>query len=459
MPKVGHFEHDAESVWWDEVLSLCQQISPEYRNCVRAVGVSGIGPCVVPCADDDVPLRPAILYGIDTRAVVEVDELQAILGEEEILRRGGSALSSQALGPKLAWLLRHEPEVYSATKRWHMASSFVVSRLTGEWALDHHSASQCDPLYDMAEQGWNRDWAEIVAPGLPLPELAWTTDVVGTIHAQGASQTGLPLGTPVVAGTIDAWAEAVSVGVRQPGELMIQYGSTLFLILGATAPRGHPRIWTTCGVDQGSWTLAAGLATGGALTDWVRELVGEEDHSSLTRDAASINPGSDGLVMLPYFAGERTPILDPDARGTIVGLSLRHTRAMLYRAALEGCAFAIRHNLEEMTEPDGRAVAVGGGASSELWLQIVSDVTGLEQDVPEVTIGASYGDALLAGEGVGLVASGSSWSIPRRTVAPDEERAGAYDELYGIYRSLYPATRDAQHALATIQEATQRRIP
>jgi xylulokinase len=452
MPLPGWVEHDAEQVWWGDVVSLCAELLPSASGQIAGLGVSGIGPCVVPCDGDDRPLRAAILYGVDTRADAEVADLSERLGADEILRRGGSALSSQALGPKLAWLARHEPEVWAATRRWHMASSFVVARLTGTWTLDRHSASQCDPLYELADEDWNHEWAELVAPGLPLPPLAWPGEVVGEVHRAGAAATGIPAGTPVIAGTIDAWAESVSAGVRRPGDLMLMYGSTMFFVLVAEEPTRDPSIWTTAGVDPGSLTLAAGMATSGSLAVWMRELVGGPPFDDLAAEAAALAPGAEGLLMLPYFAGERTPVLDPNARGTITGLTLRHGRGHLYRAVLEGIAFGARHNLETLGRGRTvRSVAVGGGTRSGLWTQIVSDVTGLPQELPAETIGASYGDALLAAEGAGLVAAGSSWARPRAVVEPDLDRAGAYDLLYGLYRALYPATSEIQHALAAIQ--------
>jgi xylulokinase len=451
-PRPGWVEHDADAVWWSDVVALCRELLPAARDGIAAVGVSGIGPCVVPCDADDRPLRPAILYGVDTRAEREVEELTGRLGADEILERGGSALSSQALGPKLAWLRANEPEVWAATRRWHMASSFAVARLTGEWVLDHHSASQCDPLYLLAESTWNREWADVVAPGLELPPLAWPGEVVGAVRPDAAAETGLPAGTPVIAGTIDAWAEAVSVGVRAPGELMLMYGSTFFFVLVAEAPARSASVWTTRGVDPGSLTLAAGMATSGSLTAWIRELVGAPPFEQLVAEAAGVAPGADGLLVLPYFAGERTPILDPRARGTIAGLTLRHGRGHLYRAALEGTAFGVRHNLEALAPgADVRAVAVGGGTKGALWTQIVTDVAGIAQAVPAETIGASYGDALLAAEGVGLVARGSSWASAAEVVTPRPETRQVYDDLYALYRELYPATRTIQHALADLQ--------
>jgi xylulokinase len=449
MPRPGWFEHDAEQVWWADVVALCQELLPASDGTVVAVGVSGIGPCVLPCDADDRPLRPAILYGVDTRAEAEERELTELLGADEIFRRGGSALSSQALGPKLAWLRRHEPDVWARTVRWHMASSFAVARLTGTWALDHHSASQCDPLYDLAASDWNRSWAELVAPGLPLPPLAWPGEVVGEVDAAGSAATGIPEGTPVVAGTIDAWAEAAGVGAREPGDLMVMYGSTMFFVLGARQPAAEPSVWTTAGTEPRSLTRAAGMATSGSLTGWLREIAGEPPFETLVEEAAATPPGADGLLMLPYFAGERTPLLDPRARGTWTGMTLQHTRGHLYRAVLEGIAFGARHNLETLAEESPRrAVAVGGGTRGGLWAQIVSDVSGLEQELPEQGLGAAYGDALFAAEGVGLVAPRSSWARTADVVAPRPELGELYHARYGLYRELHAVTAPIQHALA-----------
>lgn len=454
MPRPGWFEHDAEATWWEDVRALCSELLAGRAERVAAVCVSGIGPCVVPCDEAGRPLRPAILYGVDTRADAEVAELTERLGAEAIRARGGSALSSQALGPKLLWLRRHEPETWERTRRWHMASSFAVERLTGEWVLDHHSASQCDPLYDLAANGWSTDWAEEVVGALPLPRLAWPAEVVGTVHAEGAAATGIPAGTPVAAGTIDAWAEAVSAGVRAPGQLMVMYGSTMFFVAGSEHPARSAGIWTTTGVDPGTLTQAAGTATSGSITGWLRDLVGG-DYTELTAEAAAVEPGSDGLVALPYFAGERTPVPDAQARGVIAGLTLRHGRGHLYRAVLEATAYAARHNLEALElESVERVAAVGGGAGSELWVQIVSDVSGVEQEIPAETIGAAYGDARLAAEAGGLAETGGSWSRTASVVAPDPERRERYDTLYRLYRELRRATTPIQHALAAEQAGT-----
>ncbi|MGX1807287.1 FGGY-family carbohydrate kinase [Nocardia sp. NPDC055321] len=450
MPRPGWVEHDADAVWWADFRSIARELTEDGPP-VDALAVSGIGPCLLPADEHGLPLRPAILYGVDTRAGIEIAELTDELGADTVLERSGSPLTSQAVGPKLRWLARHEPQVWKDTRMLLMASSFLVHRLTGRYVLDHQSASQCVPMYDLAARDWARDWADSVAPGLPLPELAWPTEIVGHLTARAAAETGLPAGLPVTTGTIDAWAEAAGIGARDPGDTMIMYGTTLFLTQVLTAPRPHPGLWTTCGTRPGTYTSAAGMATSGAVTDWLRTLVGGV-FGELTADAAAVPPGSRGLLVLPYFAGERTPLFDPSARGVIAGLTLSHGRAELYRAVLEGIGYGVRHNLEAMTDAGGRAtrlIAVGGGTRGGLWTRIVSDITGLPQQLPAETIGAALGDALLAAEALGLPTA--DWNPIVATVDPDPAHTAQYDRYYRHYRTLYETTRATAHFLAAEQ--------
>ncbi|MFF0148382.1 xylulokinase [Amycolatopsis sulphurea] len=451
-PRPGWFEHDAETVWWAGFTTLVRELLTAAGDRRPAgLAVSGIGPVLLPADEDGRPLRPAILYGVDTRAGAEIAELTAELGEQSIVERCGSALSSQAAGPKWRWLHRHEPAVAARARRFLMASSYLVQRLTGEYVLDHHSASQCDPMYDLRAGDWAADWAALVAPGVTLPRLAWPSEVAGSVTAEAAVQTGLPVGLPVTCGTVDAWAEAASAGVREPGDTMLMYGSTMFLIRQTAGPRPVPGLWATRGVFPGSHSLAAGMATSGAITDWLRELFGG-DFAQLVAEAGKVPAGSRGLLMLPYFAGERTPVPDPAARGVLAGLTIGHGRAELYRAALEGTAYGVRHNLAAMGGPAGRLVAVGGGTQGRVWTGIVSDVTRTDQQVPTETIGAAFGDALLAAFAIGLDPDIEAWNPVAEVVRPDPARADTYDEFYTRYRALYPATVDIAHFLAAQQE-------
>ena len=453
-PRPGWVEHDAEATWWADFTSISRELGARAGSELVGVCISGIGPCVLAADGGGRPLRPAILYGVDTRTTAEIAALNARYGEDAILARCGSRLSSQAGGAKLAWIAAHEPEVWERTKKFFMASSLAVFRLTGEYILDHHSASQCDPLYDMTDQAWIPEWCAEVAPGLEFPRLLWPSDVAGHVTAAAAAETGLPAGIPVASGTVDAWAEALSVGVRDPGDTMLMYGTTFFLVEMVEKPRPHPGLWNTAGFEPGVGSLAAGMATGGALAAWFHD-VSTADYQTLDAEATAAGAGAGGLLALPYFAGERTPIFDPAARGALLGLTTAHGRGHIHRALLEAAGFAIRHNLEAMAEAggaSGRLVAVGGGTKTALWPQVITDITGVRQDIPRETIGAAYGDALMAAVAAGVADIGAAWNPILNTIEPSAANAGLYDELYGQYRALYPATVDIAHGLSRIQD-------
>lgn len=448
-PHPGWFEHDAEGLWWAEFRGLVRDLlarRPGQR--VEAVAASGIGPCALVADGAGRPLRAAILYGIDRRAEREIGELTDELGAGVLLQRTGNRLTTQAVGPKLRWIARHDPAAWSQARRWYGASSFLAGRLTGEYIMDHYTASASDPLYDLTALDWWPEGWSAAAPGLEPPRLAWPGDVIGEVSAAAAAETGLPAGTKVLAGTIDALAESYSVGCRAVGDTMVMYGSTMFLIQTVARPAAHPGLWAASGRTPDTFSIAAGMATSGLVTTWLAGITGE-DVGDLLAEAAHVPPGSDGLVLLPYFAGERTPIFDPQARGCWLGLTLDHTRGHLYRSVLEGVAFGVRHNIEAMIEAGGRPrrlVAVGGGARGSLWTRIVSDVTGQPQDLPVSTIGAAYGDARMAADACGMDTSG--WNPVAGRIEPDPGTAARYDELYDVYRRTYEALRDDMHRLA-----------
>jgi xylulokinase len=468
-PQPGWAEHNADGVWWHDFVQLAHELLRQAGVApvqVAGVGCSAIGPCVLPVDAAGQPLRPGILYGIDTRALVEVEELTAALGADWVVAETGSALSAQSAGPKILWIRRHEPEVWARTRRVMTSTSYLVYRLTGRVVIDHYTATTYGPLYSLRKLDWEpRGLAQVCEAEL-LPELDWTTAVAGRVTAQAAKETGLASGTPVIVGTCDAAAEAISAGVVTPGDTMLMYGTTLFFIeICAALPKGGI-LWPAVFLKPGTYALAAGMATAGALTRWFRdefaqlERIAEESdgptaYAALAEQAGTVPPGSGGLLVLPYFSGERTPLNDPLARGVVAGLTLSHSRAHVYRALLEGVAYGIRHNLEAMDkagEPPQRLVAIGGGTKNRLWLQIVSDVTGQEQ-VIRTTPGASYGDALLAGVGVGLlpeIATVQDWLGDTDRIRPNPAAWDLYDRYYRLYRELYGVSQDVVHALARL---------
>ncbi|MET8287515.1 FGGY-family carbohydrate kinase [Streptomyces sp. NPDC051639] len=455
LPRPSWAEVDAAAVWWGDFTAVARELMDRIgSHTLAGLCVSGVGPCLLVCDSDVEPVRPAILYGIDGRAEREIRDLTERLGADTVLERCGKALSTQAVGPKMLWMQRNEPREWARGTRWYNSHSYLSAKLTGAYVLDHHTASQCDPLYDIHAGSWAQDWLPDIVGHLEMPRLVHPHEVVGTVTAAASQATKIPVGTPVSAGTIDAWAEAHSVGVRHPGDLMLMYGSTLFFVQVLGTYRAHPKLWTTAGVEPGRRTIAAGMSTSGSLTRWLQDVTGGESFDTLVTEAEAVPAGSDGLLMLPYFAGERTPIFDPHARGVVAGLTLRHTRGHLFRAAYEGIAFGARQILDFLEDPDDpvrRIVAVGGGTKGGLWTQIVSDVTGREQQVPAQTIGACYGDALLSAVGLGLVPRDTDWAVVEKTVRPQAHTREIYDRLYASYTALYPATLHIVHDLADMQ--------
>lgn len=465
IPRPGWAEQDADKVWWGDVVQICHALldgDPYSGNDIGGVALSAIGPCMLPLDARGRPLRPGILYGVDARAGVEIETLNRDLGEEKIFDFTGMAFTSQAIGPKILWMRKHEPELWARVDHVTSASSYLIYRLTGEKVIDRHTASHYMPLMDIRTLEWSDRFAEEVIDIEKLPRLGWSDELAGRVSRAGAEATGLLVGTPVAVGAVDALSEAISVGVIESGDLMIMYGSTAFFILVLQSPHPDRRMWTVAGAYAGQYNLAAGMATTGSLTRWFRDelaadLPGDRAYETLFREAGEVEPGARGLLMLPYFSGERTPINDTQARGVIAGLTLAHTRQDLYRAVLESVAYGIRHNIDTFQSIGAavrRVVAVGGGTKSRVWPQIVSDVTGIPQVVPGLTIGASYGDAFLAGQVAGVLKREDlkKWVKQGRTIEPNAAVKHLYDRYFEDYLLLYDRTREIVHRLSNCKE-------
>ncbi len=453
VPQPGWAEHRPEEDWWGDFVFVCKAILKESEvdpGDIKAVGCSAIGPCMLPVDDTGAPLMNGVLYGVDGRAETEVRELTDRIGEETIVSRCGNALTSQSVGPKILWLKRTRPDIYERTAHILTATSFLVQRLTDEVVIDHYTAANFSPLYDVDKQSWVEDLADDILPLEKLPKLMWSNEIAGHITDKAAEETGLLRGTPVTAGTIDAAAEALSVGVDQAGDMMMMYGSTIFIIIRTKARIADPRIWYAPWLFEGEHASMAGLATSGTLTHWfrdqfARDLDPSDAFATLAAQAEQSQAGANGLLMLPYFSGERTPIHDVNAKGTFFGLNLTHTRGDMYRALIEGIAHGTRHvtsTFADIGQVPTRLLAVGGGTNNALWLQATSDITGIDQIVCEKTVGASYGDAFLAALALGSVARGeiSDWNPAAQTISsrPDP----VYEKAHLLFRRLYEQTKD-----------------
>lgn len=452
--RAGWAEHRAEEDWWGDFVHLTRALLAQSGldpTAIKAVAASAIGPCMLPVDAKGQPLMNGVLYGVDTRATDQIAALNARIGEATIHARCGNALTSQSVGPKILWLKDTRPDLYAKTAMVLTSTSYLIWKLTGQYVIDHYTAANFSPLYDVTTQNWTSDLAPEIIPLSKLPRLMWSTEIAGHVTAEAARETGLAQGTPVTCGTIDAAAEAVSVGVKAAGEMMLMYGSTIFIIQVTAEPVRDPRLWYAPWLFPGMHASMAGLATSGTLTHWFRDqLARDTDFAQLVTEAQGSPKGAKGLICLPYFSGERTPIHDPHARGAFFGLNLTHTRADMFRAVCEGIAAGTAHVLETYAEvgasPD-RVLAVGGGTKNPLWLQATSDFGGIAQHVCETTIGASYGDAFLAALATGAVKPPDilTWNPGASTVTP--ESVPAYRTQYPLWKRLYAQTRDLMQAL------------
>jgi xylulokinase len=460
VPQPGWAEHRAQEDWWGDFTFIVKRLLSETGidpSDIKSVGTSGIGPCMLPVDADGEPLMHAVLYGVDGRAALEVEELTRRIGEETLIARCGNALTSQSVGPKILWLKRHHPDIHAAAAKIVSCATFLVQKLTGACVMDHFTAASFSPLYNAEEQCWDTRLAPDIIEMERLPKLVWSTEIAGHISAKASLETGLAEGTPVIAGTIDAAAEAFSVGVTDTGDMMVMYGSTIFIILLSDRRITDPRLWHAPWLFPGLHAVMSGLATSGTLTHWfrdqfARELEPANAFAVLAQEAEQSPPGSHGLVFLPHFSGERTPLHDPHAKGVFFGLNLTHRRGDLYRALLEGIACGTRQIFETYTQAGTtplRVMAVGGGTKNAIWSGATSDATGFTQLIAEKTIGASYGDAFLAALGIGAVDLGdiARWNPIAREIVPQPSPQIA--RQYDIYRKLYARTRDLMVDLDT----------
>lgn len=466
VPKPGYAEHDPMGDWWMDFKKIVKELlekSGVKAEEIAGVGISTVMAGITPVDENCEPLRNAILYGIDSRSQKQVQDLKNEIGEDVMMEKCGAVVDQESFGPKIRWIHDNEPEIFKKTRHFTIASGFLTARLTGEYYVDRYSASAALPMYDTRNCCWNEELTPYVCSVDQLPRVAGTTDVIGRITREAALETGLAEGTPVITGTTDAGAEAVSVGVTEPGDMMLMYGSTMFVVYVSPVRNDTTGLSITPYTISGNYALYCGMATTGSLTRWIRdqfgrdllaaeEAGGESAYAALAKEAAQIPAGSDGLIVLPYFLGERMPIQDPNAKGVIFGLNLRHTRGHIMKAAYEGMGYGLDQNLSLLRKAGlhlDHVVSVGGGTKAPQWLQTISDVCGIRQTVPEITIGASYGDAMLAGVGIGALTAADIKKIVKvkYVTEPNMANHAQYEPMKKHFAELYKRNADIMHQL------------
>ncbi len=398
----------------------------------QRIGFSGQMHGLVCLDERDRVLRPAILWN-DQRTGAECVEIEQLVGLERLISLTGNRALPGFTAPKLLWLRRHEPDVYRRVRRITLPKDYVRLRLTGEWALDVADASGT-LLFDVA----GRRWSDAVLSALDLPA-AWLPPVGESTELAGAG---------------DQQAAALGVGAIDAGTVSVVLGTSGVVLapLPTYAHDREARVHVFCHALPDMWEAMGVMLNAAGSLRWFRDaLAPGSSYEELAAEAGGSAPGAEGLTFLPYLQGERTPHADPDARGAFTGLSVRHDRAALVRAVLEGVAYGLRDSLELLcalgVAPERGRVS-GGGARSRLWLEIVASVLGLPLELTVVEEGSAYGAALLAGVAGGTYtdarAAVAACVRPRATVEPNPAWAAVYDEGYARFRALYPALREVE---------------
>lgn len=456
-PRAGWAEEDPQA-WWENVCAITDELlrmAPEARDGLGAVGVAGMVPAVVLLDEEGRPLRPSIQQS-DSRCMAQVAEIAREIDPKEVLRMTGNGLNQQLVTAKLRWIEANEPDVFGRVRCVLGSYDYVNWRLTGERAVEANWALEGG----FVDLNSGRIAPELVALGHigpdVLPPMRRSTEIVGRVTPGAAAQTGLPAGLPVIAGCADHVASAYAAGVVREGDVLLKFGGAGDILAASATARPDSRIFLDYHAIPGLFMPNGCMASTGSLLNWAAATLGggEQEaaaragrtlHQHLDRMAAGIAPGSDGVRMLPYFLGEKSPIHDPMARGVVAGLSLNHDAGHLWRAALEGTAFAFRHHVEVFAELGHRAetlLASDGGSSSPVWMQIVADVHQKPVQVLDGHPGSCLGAAWLAAIGAGLT---EEWTGVARFVRkgrlfePDPATATCHEEAYQAFRGLYEA--------------------
>ena len=459
-------------VWLEAVqtcVAACVAKADIPSGAVKALCVSSLyGGSGIPVDAAIKPLYPCLIW-MDRRASAQVEWVQANVDLEQLHEVTGNGVDSYYGFTKMLWLKQERPEVWQQTRYLLPPNSYINYCLTGEVAVDHSSAGNIGGVYDVARRSWSTAMLQAlgIAQSMMPQRLLYSGEVVGGLLAEWAERLGLQAGIPVLAGGVDAAMATFAAGVTQAGNHVAMIGTSMcwgYLNQQVDARHGlvsFPHVFN----GASDLYIFGGALTAGASVSWFREQfcqaeamqaqdTGEDSHVILERAALQVPAGSDGLLFLPYLMGERSPVWDARASGSFVGLSLYHSRAHLYRAVLEGVTFALRHNIEAgqrgAQSLDPRLIVVGGASHSDLWMQIISDVTGYPVYTIVQEVEAALGAALLAAHAAALVDDAQvhrGWVELKLRAEPRAEQVALYSRMFVDYVALYPALKPIMHRL------------
>lgn len=435
---------------------------------IKAIAISGLyGGSGIPLDEHIEPVRPCMIW-MDRRAQKESDWVLETIGEERLLEITHNGADPYYGYTKMLWMKNNEPENWAKTSMFLPPNDYVIYKLTGQIAIDYSSAGNIGGIFDMNTRTWSKELLDAMGiPAKMMPQrLVESTDIVGYLIKQEADELGLLEGLPVIAGGIDCGAANIGLGVFEPGVYAAAIGTSMCAALISDKPVNGKGliVWPYLYRAKELSYYFAGSATAGAIIKWFRNTLcqteyraelegGPNAYKVLDDEAAKIPAGSEGLIVLPYFMGERSPIWDSDAKGTIVGLSLTHTKAHIYRAFLEAVAYSLRDAMNAAGDDLGKSILLAGGVTkSKLWRQIFADVTGYPVVCPKNDAEANMGDVMLAGIGTGLLTyeEVKTWQVLDSPIYPDPDRHAQYDKYFAVYKSVYAHLKDDMKAMSSL---------
>jgi len=456
-PRASWAEEDPAE-WWANAQAVLREVLdevPEAREDLAGICVTGMLPAVVLLDAEGSVLRPSIQQS-DGRCGREVAELAAEVDETAFLGKTGNGINQQLVAAKLRWIARHEPDVFSKIATVFGSYDFINMKLTGKRAVEHNWALEAG-FVDLKDHEVSEELVALAGiPRSAIPQKTESHHQLGAVTPEAAEATGLPEGLPVFGGAADHIASAFAAGLVAPGDVLLKFGGAGDIIVVSDTPKPDRRLFLDYHLVPGLYAPNGCMAATGSALNWLGAILrpdaGEErPHAELDRLAEAVPPGSDGLVCLPYFLGEKTPIHDASARGTFTGVSLNHGTGHFWRSLLEAVAYAFRHHLEVLNEighSTNRIYASDGGSQSRVWMQIMADVAGRPVTTLRDYYGSSVGAAWVAAVGSGqdvawedigqLVGYGTEYR-------PRPEAVATYEAGYRDFRSLYETLKPFFH--------------
>lgn len=445
------------------------------KKSIKSLCISSLyGGAGIPVNENIEPLYPCLIW-MDRRASEQVDWVRNNVDTEQLFKISGNSCDSYYGYTKILWIKDNEIEVWNNTKYFVPPNSYINYHITGELAVDHSSASNIGGVYDME----NRSWSEVTLDMLGIPStmmpkrLVGSGEIVGGILTEVAEELGLEPGTPCVAGGVDAAVATYAAGVCGSGDHVAMIGTSMcwgFINNSTDAKHGLISMPHVVHSEDNIYVFGGAISAGASISWFIdqfcqaekieAEKTGKDVHTFLEEKATQINPGSEGLIFLPYLMGERSPVWDSQASGVMLGLSLFHSRHHMYRAVIEGVTFALRDNMEcgkaGAENLNKQLIVVGGAAFSDMWMQIIADITGYPVLTLAEEVEAPLGDCALAAAAVGLIDSPErikDWSTLVPRAEPNEDTHEIYSSMFEEYRSIYQNTKENMHKLNQIRAA------